>query len=73
MTTIPTALLIIAGLSVCLLMLAVLLILPYQVEDQLNIKYPHPKIGPCASQRCMIVLWVWFVPTLIAVAGWMIF
>lgn len=72
MTTIPTALLIIAGLSVCLLMAAVMLILPYDTEDMLNIKHPGPKPGPCASQRCMIVAVVWLAPTAAMLAGWMV-
>ena len=71
MTTIPTALLIIAGLSVCLLMAAILIILPYTIEDQME-KHPGPKPGPCASQRCWIVFIVWLAPTAAAVAGWMV-
>lgn len=71
MTTIPTALLIIAGLSFCLLMAAILIILPYDTEDMLT-KHPGPKPGPCASQRCMIVAVVWLAPTAAMLAGWMV-
>ena len=71
MTTIPTALLIIAGLSVLLLFAAVLIILPYDTEDMLT-KHPGPKPGPCASQRLMVVAVVGLAPTLLMLAGWMV-
>lgn len=71
MTTIPTALLIIAGLSFCLLMAAILIILPYDTEDMLT-KHPGPKPGPCGRQRCMIVAVLWLAPTAAMLAGWMV-
>lgn len=71
MTTIPTALLIIAGLSVCLLMVAVMLILPHDMQDSYDIK--RPQVGPTDRQRGRILLCFWLAPTAAMLAGWMIF
>ena len=71
MTTIPTALLIIAGLSV-LLLGAVLITLWSMEPDEGYPVEKYGKTGLSNKERIAIVLVVWLAPTAAALAGWMV-